>query len=280
MSIKKNLLLVFAFLFIALLPAFAFEKSHVKVQPKTQEPEIVVTSLDGVYLVKLNSCSLKGRIKPFVVSNLLTNQEVHLEQKSLLTVNAGFFDPKNQETISYVTIDNQLVADPSKNANLMQNPALKPYLNKILNRSEFRVLSCGGDEKFDISRHSDPVPQACYIKHSLQAGPQLLPSLLLEEEFFVLKKDGKIVSQSASSLRKYPRTAIAIKGSDLYLIIATQSAPMSLEELSNFAKEQGMEKAMAFDGGGSTSIDYGDLHIVSDKNATARKLKSFLIVTE
>lgn len=234
----------------------------------------------GVYVVRLNTAKLKGCIKPFVVENLTTNKEVYDANKLKLVVNAGFFDPKNQQTISYVTIDNQVVLDPSKNSNLMNNQALKPYLNKILNRSEFRILSCGGDIKYDIASHNDPVPSGCYIKHSIQGGPALVPNIRLEEEFFVLKKDGKVISQSASSLMKYARTAIGIKENDIYLMIITTKAPMSLEEVSCLAKTLGLEKAMAFDGGGSTSIDYRDLHIVSEKDSTARKLKSFLVVTE
>lgn len=234
----------------------------------------------GVYVIKLHTAKLKGCIKPYFVDGLCTNKEVYNAKKPKLVVNAGFFDPKNKQTISYVTIDNQVVLDPTKNLNLMNNQALKPYLNKILNRSEFRIMSCGGDTKYDIAPHNDPVPKMCYIKHSIQGGPALLPEPRLEEEFFVLKKNGKIVSQSASSLMKYARTAIGIKGNNVYIIVVTTKSPMNLEGVSCLAKTLGLEKAMAFDGGGSTSIDYGDLHIVSEKDSTARKLKSFLMVTE
>ena len=245
------------------------------------EKDITVTEhLPGVYVIKLNTSKLKGCIRPYFVRDLTTNKEIYDITKAKLAVNAGFFDPKNQHTISYVTIDSNVVLDPEKNSNLVNNSALKPYLDKILNRSEFRIISCGGDIKYDIAPHNDPVQAPCYIKHAIQGGPALAPQLRLEEEFFILKKDGKVVSQSASSLMKYPRTALGIKENNVYLIIATTKAPMSLEDVSAFAKELGMEKAMAFDGGGSTSLDYCDLHIISDKDSTARKLKSFLIVTE
>ena len=79
-------------------------------------------------------------------------------------------------------------------------------------------------------------------------------------------------------LHKYPRTAIGIKENKVYLFLATVDSPMNLEDLSEIAKKWGMEKAMAFDGGGSTSFDSQELHIVSDKDKTARKLKSFLIL--
>lgn len=245
------------------------------------EKDITVTEqTPGVYVIKLNTVKLKGCIRPYFVKDLTTNKEVYDYTKARLVVNAGFFDPKNQHTTSFVTIDSNVVLDPQNNTNLVNNPVLKPYLDKIYNRSEFRVLSCGGDIKYDIAPHNAPVETTCYIKHAIQGGPGLVPDLRLEEEFFILKKNGKIVSQSASSLMKYPRTAIGIKDNNVYLIIATTKAPMSLEEVSNLAKSLGLQKAMAFDGGGSTSLDFEGLHIISDKDSTARKLKSFLMVTE
>lgn len=266
---KKIYLIISIFFAVFLTSAFQCEKDITVTEPSP-----------GVYVLKLNTSKLKGCIKPYIVENLKTNKEVYDLTKAKMVINAGFFDIKNQQTVSYVTIDNKVVLDPTKNANLMDNKVLKPYLNKILNRSEFRILSCGGDTKYDIAPHDAPVQSGCYIKHSIQGGPMLVPDLRLEEEFFILKKNGKIVSQSASSLMKYARTAIGIKENDIYIIIATTKAPMCLEDVSCLAKKLGLEKAMAFDGGGSTSIDYGDIHIVSDKDATARKLKSFLIVTQ
>jgi rhamnose utilization protein RhaD (predicted bifunctional aldolase and dehydrogenase) len=62
------------------------------------------------------------------------------------------------------------------------------------------------------------------------------------------------------------------------LFIITNEAPMNLEQVGDLARRWGMEKAMAFDGGGSTSIDTKELHVVSEKENTARKVKSFLIL--
>ena len=53
---------------------------------------------------------------------------------------------------------------------------------------------------------------------------------------------------------------------------------MTLEEVADLTRKWGMEKAMGFDGGGSTSFDSQELHIFSEKDNTARKLKSFLIL--
>lgn len=242
-------------------------------------PYRIVQDPRGVYIIEINTAKAKGKLVPVVVDGLKTNEEVFKELNPRLIVNAGFFDPKNQKTVSYVTIDGEEILNPNDNENLMTNDALKPYMDKILNRSEFRVLQ---DEKgkyiYDIAQHNDKVGDGLTLKHSIQAGPMLFPNLQLEEEFFVLIRDGKIVSESASSLHKYARTAIGIRGNNVYLFIITNEAPMNLEEVADLTRRWGMEKAMAFDGGGSTSFDSLDLHIISEKNDTARKLKSFLIL--
>ena len=242
-------------------------------------PYKIIQDPKGVYIVEINTAKSKYKLLPYVTQELETNNNVFNSTGARLVVNAGFFDPKNQKTVSYVTINNETTANPEDNENLMSNQVLKGYLDKILNRSEFRILE---DEKgkilYDIAQHKDPVKEGYKIKHSIQAGPMLFPDLKLEEEFFILVKDGKIISESASALHKYARTAIGIRENKVYLFIATNEAPMTLEEVADLTRKWGMEKAMAFDGGGSTSFDTQELHIISEKDNQARKLKSFLIL--
>lgn len=239
----------------------------------------ILKDKDGVYVIELNTHKIKDKLVPYVVQGLETNDYVYRTTGAKLCVNAGFFDPKNQKTVSYVVIDEKVAANPEENENLMENKSLQKYMDKILNRSEFRILS---DEKgkivYDIAPHQDKVPEGLTLKHSVQAGPMLLPDLRLEEEFFVLIRKGQLVSESASALHQYARTAIGIKENNVYLFIVTNEAPMTLKEVSELAKRWGMEKAMAFDGGGSTSFDSPELHIISEKDNQARKLKSFLIL--
>ena len=239
----------------------------------------VIKDSDGVYVVEVKTSKTNDCLVPYVVKDLETNETVYENTGAKFSVNAGFFDPKNQKTISYITIDKELVANPEENENLMENQVLRPYLDKILNRSEFRVLENeNGGILYDIAAHKDAVIEGYEIKHSIQSGPMLFPELKLEEEFFILVKDEKIVSESASSLHKYARTAIGIKENNVYLFIITTEAPMTLEEVSNLARKWGMEKAMAFDGGGSTSYKDNKYEIVSEKDNQARKVKSFLLL--
>ena len=263
------------FTIFALLITFCFSK----IEANAVCPYRIVQDPKGVYIVEINTKKAKGRIAPVVVEELVTNEYIYNTLQPRLVVNAGFFDPKNQKTVSYVTIDGKEILNPKNNESLVNNEALKPYLDKILNRSEFRILQ---DEKgkfiYDIALHNEPIQEGLTLKHSVQAGPMLFPELKLEDEFFILMRDGKVISESASSLHKYARTAIGIRENNVYLFIATKDAPMTLEELADLTRKWGMEKAMAFDGGGSTSFNSQELSVVSEKDNTARKLKSFLIL--
>lgn len=267
---KKLFLIVFLFVFTFL---FSDVKSYAAPYYKVHQGD------EGIYVIEVNTKKAKCHLKPVVVTSLETNKSVYTRLKPRFVVNAGFFDPKNQQTVSYVTIDGHIVLNPQNNTNLMENEALKPYMDKILNRSEFRVLeNKKGKLKYDIAVHNAPVQEGYKLKHSIQAGPMLYPDLRLEDEFFILVRDGKIISESASSLHKYARTAIGTKENKVYIFIVTGKSPMTLEELSDLTKKWGMEKSMAFDGGGSTSFDSKELHIISQEAGQGRKLKSFLIL--
>lgn len=237
----------------------------------------IIEDSKGVYVIEVNNTS-KHFLKPIIVNELETNKDVYERLHPKFIVNAGFFDPKNQQTISYVAIDGHIVLNPKNNNNLMQNKALQPYLDKILNRSEFRITEDNkGKLYYDIVPHSEEVKEGYKLKHSIQAGPMLFPDLRLEDEFFILVRDGKIISESASSLHKYARTAIGIRQNKVYIFIVTSESAMTLEELSDLTRRWGMEKSMAFDGGGSTSFDSKELHIISEEENQGRKLKSFLM---
>lgn len=258
--------------------------NNTKFQFIKKEPDITVAEIEGIYTFKIDTKNLKGELKPYFVTNLKTNFDVYNETEARLVINGGFFDPHNHQTVSYVTVNGKLELDPHNNTSLMGNKHLQPYMDKILNRSEFRVLKSNttGELKYDITVHNEAVQEGYTLLHAIQGGPGLVPDLRLAEEFFVLTdKDGNIVSESASSLSKYARTLVGIKDNDVYFVIATTEHPVTLPEAAEMMKAAGFEKAMAFDGGGSVSVDFRekDIHIISDKNQTARRLKSFFIIT-
>lgn len=264
---------------------FLKNRNKTKIHEVVKKEDITVAEVNGIYIFKISTKNLKGELKPYYVVNLTTNEEVYKETGARFVINAGFFDPKNHQTVSYLTLDEKVILDPHNNKNLIENNHLKPYMDKILNRTEFRVLKEKETGKllYDIAPHNDKAPDGYTILHAIQGGPGLVPEARLAEEFFVLTdSNGKIISESASSLSKYARTIVGIKNNDIYFVVATTKHPITLPQAAEMMKAAGFEKAMAFDGGGSVSVDYRDkdIHIISDKNQTARKLKSFFIITD
>jgi len=241
---------------------------------------------NGIYHIVLSGDKMKKQIDFVSSSNLITNKEAHNNAQALLTINAGFFDPNNQKTISYIVNDYQTVEDPVFNENLTSNPVYRKHLKSILNRTEFRVLDCDSKLKYEIAPHDAKVDFLCSVKTSAQGGPQLLPNLRLEEEFFILKdKEGNIVRESASVLHKTARTLIGLKSlpkgeQEVHVFIITNENPMTIYEARDLCSSYGLDSAMAFDGGSSTSLNYKKIHVVSTQESgdTGRALKSFMVV--
>lgn len=235
---------------------------------------------DGIYHITLKGDKIKKKIKVHAVSGLKTNAEVHKESGARLTVNAGYFDPANKKTISYVTMESQTYEDPMMNENLLGNAFLRKNLNKILNRTEFRIVECDSKYKYEMVPHNTPIDFACDMKYAVQGGPLILPQLRLEEELFVVKDGDKVVRESCSVLHKVARTILGIKDGDLHILIITDEHPMDMYEVQALCKELGFERAMGLDGGSSTSMNYLDKYnVISTKgDGAGRELKSFILV--
>lgn len=238
---------------------------------------------DGIYHIKLTGKKVEKGINFVASEKLMTNKEAHLSSGSKLTINTGFFDPNNQKTISYIVTGGQTAADPLLNDHLLMNSVLRQHLDQIVDRTEFRVLDCDGKISYEITPHKTGTEFGCYVKTSAQGGPMILPELRLEEEFFVLKKDGKVIRESASVLEKTARTIIALKGQppcqEIHILIITNENPMTIYEVRDLCQKLGFDRAMAFDGGSSTSLNYKDtIDVVSTKDAGGRMLKSFMLL--
>ena len=247
---------------------------------------INVDYADGIYHIVLSGDKIKKQIQFISSPSLITNREAHYKSNSELTINTGFFDPKNQKTISYIINDGQTIEDPIFNESFMLNPVLRQNMKMILNRTEFRLLDCDGQLKYDIAQHDAKVDFECSVKHSAQGGPQLLPNLRLEEEFFIVKdKRGNITRESASVLHKTARTLIGIKNlpkaeQEAHIFIVTNEHPMDIYEARDLCSKYGLNSAMAFDGGSSTSLNYKKINVTSTQGTgdTGRALKSFMII--
>jgi len=241
---------------------------------------IQVNYNDGIYHIIIDGKKVEKKIQFVASESLITNKEAHKKSGSILTVNAGFFDPKNQKTISYIVNDGVTMADPLMNENLFQNSVLRKNIDKIVNRTEFRVIDCDGKYHYEIVSHKTQSDFTCSVVTSAQGGPMILPELKLEEEFFVLKdSEGNVIRESASVLQKTARTIIGLKGNDIHLLIITNKNPKTMYEVRDLCKKLEFDRAMAFDGGSSTSLNYkNSIDVVSTSDEGGRMLKSFLLI--
>lgn len=241
---------------------------------------IEVTYNDGIYEIALKGEKIKKRVKFISSDSLITNKEAHQRAKAKLTVNAGYFDPENQKSISYIVSDRNTTDDPLVNENLLQNKFLMRNLDKIINRTEFRVVECDNRKyHYEIVPHKSSVDFGCNIITSAQGGPLVYPQLRLEEEAFIVKKDGEVIRESCSVLHKTSRTIIGLKNGEAHILIITDEHPMDMYEVHEYVKSLGWDRAMAFDGGSSTSMNYLDKYnVTSVGDGAGRSLKSFLIV--
>lgn len=236
---------------------------------------------NGIYHIVLSGEKIKKRIKFVASENLITNREAHKSSRSILTINTGFFDPETGKTMSYIVTDRNTAVDPMFTDSLLYNPVLSKNREKILNRTEFRIVECDNKYKYEIAPHKSDVDFGCAIITSAQGGPMILPQLRLEEEFFIVKdEDGNIIRESASVLHKTSRTIIGIKDEEAHILIITDKNPMDIYEVQKLCKSLGFDRAMAFDGGSSTSLNYKDLiEVVSTVgDGGGRMLKSFMII--
>ncbi|PSR17148.1 hypothetical protein C8255_14130 [filamentous cyanobacterium CCP3] len=200
-------------------------------------------------------------------------------------INAGFFDPNNGLTTSYVVQAGALVADPSQNERLVGNPDLASYMDRILNRSEFRRYDCDGAPSYDITFHSDPVPAGCALVDAVGAGPQLLPQDTSVEEGFVDSAAGRdaLGSRSANA-----RSAVGIKADGSVVMVMVAQVPgvspsgMTMAEMAEVMGDRGVVKALNLDGGSSSTLIYqGTTHygrLNSAGELVQRPVKSILWV--
>ena len=239
-----------------------------------------------------NRFSVTAAISP----SLDTVEKFAKNNGAIAVLNGGFFDPQNYKSTSIVVQQGLLVGNPRLNERLMNNPQLTPYLDKILNRTEFRGYICGANIRYDIALHKDPTLTNCRLVDVLGAGSRLLPlekdiTLPLIQEGFLDIVKGKVIRDSLGSNQPNARSAIGITDDGSLVLVMVAQKPeypnksgMSLAELATFMKSLGVKKAMNLDGGSSSSFYlrgktfYGK---VSNKGSfVKRPVKSVLIVQE
>ncbi len=235
------------------------------------------------------------RVSVGVAASLDTVAAIAQQSDAIAAINAGFFDPQNGETTSYITVDGEEVATPRDNSRLMDNPDLAPYLSKILNRSEFRRYRCAGSQSgehspgsYAIAPHSEPPPVGCRTLDAVGGGPRLLPELTSVEEGFVAIAGGDRIRDALGETRPNARSAIGITASGKLLLVAAAQRPelatsgLTLRELATLMEELGAVEALNLDGGSSTALYYqGHLSLGrwSESQWIERPVKTALTVT-
>jgi exopolysaccharide biosynthesis protein len=206
-------------------------------------------------------------------------------------INGGYFDPVNQKTTSFILERSQIVADPRFNERLVDNPDLKQYLNKILNRTEFRRYNCGELTQYDIQLHAAPIPHDCTLIESLGGGPGLLPQDTSVVEGFTAYQQGKKIRDAIGNDSLNARSAVGItQDGDVILAMVAQlseqplNSGISIPQLGAIMADLGAVKAMNLDGGSSASLYYDSQAIYGrvDKEGKEiiRPIKSVLSVIQ
>lgn len=241
---------------------------------------------DSNYLV---TPVISGNLQP--IADFAKNNQDHNQDNVIAAINGGYFDPVNQKTTSFIVQRSQIVADPRFNERLMDNPDLKHYLSKILNRTEFRRYRCGEKTKYDIQLHSASIPKGCTLMESLGGGPGLLPQdSSVVEGFTAYQKSEKIRDAIGNdSLNARSAVGITEEGDVILAMVAQQSeqplnSGISIPELGSVMGDLGAVKAMNLDGGSSASLYYDGQAIYGrvDKEGKEiiRPIKSVLSVIE
>lgn len=235
--------------------------------------------------------SSRFSVTPILSQDLSTVASFAQKHQALAILNGGFFDPRNHKTTSYVIQQGKLVADPTQNEGLMNNPANAPYLKQMLNRAEFRRYQCGQAIRYDIVLHSEPMPISCSLVDSLGGGPRLLPDLTLVQEGFLQVSNGKVIRDALGSNKLNARSAVGITrdGSILLVMVAQKpevrtASGMTLRALATFMSSKGVVKAMNLDGGSSSSFYYKGKTVYGRLDAKGNRIKrrvlSVLLVQE
>ncbi len=241
-------------------------------------------SIAHILVIPANSRFL---VTPALSRSVNTVEEFAQKHQAIAILNAGFFDPANRKSTSYVVISGQVVANPKENERLVNNPNLKPYLSQIFNRTEFRRYACGQSVRYDIALHNELAPAGCQLVDAMGAGPRLLPELTLVKEGFVDNANGR---DALGSKQPNARTAIGITRDGSLILAMVAQKPnaaangISLPALADLMKTLGAQKAMNLDGGSSSSLYYNGKTFYGkvdlEGNLIKRPVKSVLLVQE
>lgn len=222
------------------------------------------------HVIVVDLSTSKWSIKPTFNSPPMGTTTCGQNHSAGAALNGGFFDVSSGLTVGYVIADGKVLADPTANRLLTNNRSLAPHLAAILNRSELRILEhTDGSVSAQIAAHNDTLPAGTKLKHSLQGGPQVLPSVTAQQEAFI-RSDRRGQMVDAIQCNSWAgRTAIGITADGKVMLVCIAggiqdgSPGVTLQGLANFLQDLGCVSAVNMDGGGSTTM-----FVCLSKNAT------------
>ncbi len=233
-------------------------------------------------------------LKAFVLDKTTTLSSVISNNQAVFGINGGYFNLNNGKSTSYIGCGNKIMADPRDNSDLTENPNLKPFLNQIFNRSELRMIVYKNKTIFKICPHDTRIEPNEELIWSIQAGPQLLPTITANQEAFIRTNpsDGKRVDSIGCELNK-ARSAVGITSDNKIMLVCvagpsqnSSSLGIKICDLASLFKDLNCSNALNFDGGSSTSmVGYilDDNQEAQQKNFCIKnpptKIKSGLLIT-
>lgn len=296
----RSVVAITVFLAVLSLVSPVFSQNAARKQPAVPALEQKRFPQGTLYTLKIPPGS-GFQVRPLLSPNLaLVNApgwSVKTPKKPVFVLNGGFFDPANGQTTSFIQQNGMLTADPRVNPKLIGNPKLKPYLPQIFNRPEFRTYICRSASgqfklRYDIVHHPDPIPPDCLLRDALGAGPTLLPTMQDREEAFTdYSPEGKRIRDPIGVCARNARSAVGLtEDGSVVLVMGAQepSKPagsgFTLSEMAALLKARGAVKAMALDGGSSSSLVYRDKvyfgKVNKDGTLVKRPVKSVLAVIQ
>ena len=233
------------------------------------------------HLVVVDMKMEKWRIRPVLSEpNTATTSVIAAGEHAAAATNGGYFNLKDgAQSTSFVVINGVTAADPTTNSALINNPKLKPFLQRILNRSEVRFMrNAHGKRVIEITRHTVPVPQGWQLLDSLQAGPQLLPTVEAIDEAFIRTNADGTDTDSISARKPAARTAFGVTNDGYALMLCVagkgqdpESSGVTLEDLAALMRRLGCVQAINLDGGASTTMC---VRLVGNGNAETAQPKA------
>ena len=167
-------------------------------------------------------------------------------------INGSFFNRNDGVPASFIVAKGKVLADPRRNQALVGNPKLKPYLDMIFDRPEWRVWETPAGRQVFFERHGAAAPPEWKLIHAMQAGPLLLPELRLDQGAYLRAGDDGI-----SSRGRVGRSAIGRRSDGYTLLVCLPKPPSpgyTIRELQDLLASFGAVSGMALDGGDAAGL--------------------------